>query len=162
MANHSTEALSPSSVRACSPPLASNIASSRAYSQHELPLDMARKRCPMKWSSLQSAIVLQLKPQCCASSCTRRSLAHQAASFTSNGCCRQATYLHCQQLPKRLVFLPNDFSMAPRWAYIIIVSLLAVHIFFLLNSLKVLLAPQMLSTKSETQLKRLREQLLKL
>ena len=56
----------------------------------------------------------------------------------------------------------NGFFMAPRWTYILLVSLLAVHIFFILQSLALLLAPLWLSTRTSTKLERLRRQLLEL
>jgi hypothetical protein len=52
--------------------------------------------------------------------------------------------------------------MAPRWAYVILISLLAFHIFFLVNSLKILLLPLWPSTKPNPTLDRLRRQLLEL
>lgn len=52
--------------------------------------------------------------------------------------------------------------MAPRWTYIILVSLLAFHIFFVLNSLKLLLVPLWPSAKPKPHLDRLRRQLLEL
>lgn len=59
-------------------------------------------------------------------------------------------------------YFPNGSFMAPRWTYILLVSLLAVHIFFILQSLALLLAPLWLSTRTSTKLERLRRQLLEL
>lgn len=57
---------------------------------------------------------------------------------------------------------PNGFFMAPRWTYILLVSLLAVHIYFILHSLTLFLAPLWLFTRTSTKLERLRRQLLEL